>query len=105
MLEIEDYRPESGGKATIATFTVHVANAKMRIRKCKLLKLKNGHFKIALPSYSEVPFADRNPHDPVSFKPYIEFSADKGKEFENRTLEALSLRGLISTDPPTPHPF
>lgn len=96
MIEIEDYKAESAKKSTIATFTVHVPNAKMRIRKCRLLKLKNGHLKVGLPSFSETPFAERHPDDPISFKQYIEFYPEKNKELEEKTLEALTSQGLIS---------
>lgn len=104
MLEVEDYRLEKTGKSTIATFTVHLINAKMRIRKCKLLRLKNGHLKVVLPSYSEVPFSQRSPDDPLVFKQYVEFTSEKQKDFEEKTLEALNHQGLIDPESSTPQP-
>lgn len=104
-MQIEDYKLENAGKATIATFTIHAPMAKMRIRKCRLLKLKNGHYKISMPSFSEVPFAQRSSGDPVSFKQYIEFYPEKSKELEQKALEALLQEGFISEASSAPLPF
>ena len=105
MIEIEDYKPDKSGKSTIATFTAHLVNAKMRIRKCKLLRLKTGHLKVALPSYSETPFAERNPNDPLVFKQYIEFTPEKQLDFQDKAIEAISAQGLMVPAPIAPEPF
>lgn len=86
MYEVEDYKPEVGSKSVIATFTVFCVKKRIRIRKCKLLKLKSGHQKIVLPSYSDKPFSERSPDDPLVFKDYIEFFPEEKKELEQEVL-------------------
>lgn len=99
MIEIEKFQRESTpGKSTIAVFTVHTPGAPQitRFRKCKLLKMKNGHYKVVLPSYSTVPFSDRNPNDPVIYEEYTEPNPNYFKNMEKEVLEALTLQEFIS---------
>jgi|SRR5215831_20049717 len=105
MVSIEDYTKVDSGKATIAEFTAYLQKAEMRIRKCKLLKLKNGNFKVVMPSYVDNPMGQFGSNGNPSFKPYVEFSQIRQQELEKNILSLLKDTGYLKENSSSDCPF
>ncbi len=96
MIEIEDYVELPPGKVTIATFSVYLPGAKLRIRSLRLMRLKNSFLKVGMPSYSPKTSETFLGQDKQVWKAYVEFSPEKQKDFETAVIKALEpfVRGV-----------
>lgn len=83
-MEVLNYQPQLPGKSTIALFSVYIQSFRLTLHKLRLIRTKKGHLLVSLPAYS----VDQ-PDGTKKWLPYIEFSAEKNKEFLEKVFEAL----------------
>ena len=83
-MEIENYNELPPGKSVIAEFSVYLPGAKMRIHKMKVLKNKHGGKYVGFPAYGVEQDDGRK-----KWMPFLEFTEEKAKEFQEKVLEAL----------------
>jgi hypothetical protein len=83
-MEILNYEEQPKGSFNISIFTVYLPNAHLSIHKVRLNRSKKGHLFISLPA-----FGIDQPDGSRKWQPYIEWFQEKGKEFNEKVLEAL----------------
>lgn len=83
-MEITNYREQSSGAKFIAYFDVYFPALQLTLRNLKLIKSSKGHYFIGFPAFLEDPAAREK-----KFIPYMEFSKDRGQEFQKKCKELL----------------
>lgn len=83
-MEIQNYDQQPPGGPCLGIFSVYIAPYRMTIHKVRLIRTKKGALILGLPSYA-IPQDDGS----KKWHSYIEFSAEKAKEFNEKVLEAL----------------
>lgn len=83
-MEIVNYEEQPPGGFCLAIFTVYLPAAQLLIHKVRLNRSKKGHLFIGIPS-----FAVDQPDGSKKWHPILEWSAEKGKDFNEKVLKAL----------------
>jgi hypothetical protein len=84
-MEILNYEECSGG-STLATFSIYWGpQFGMTFHKWKLIQTKSGSLFVAAPSFSK----DTDLMGKKEWFPFIEFSKEKGTDFQKKVLELL----------------
>jgi hypothetical protein len=83
-MEILNYDEQPPGGSCLAIFSVYIPPFRLTIHKVRLIRTKKGALILGLPSYA-IP----QPDGSKKWHSYIEFSAEKAKEFNEKVMEAL----------------
>lgn len=81
-MEILNYDEQRPGGSTVAIFSVSLSH--LTIHRVRLIKTKKGHMMLGLPSY-----AVDQPDGSKKWHQYLEWSTEKGIEFEKKVMQAL----------------
>jgi hypothetical protein len=85
-IEIENYQDQKGGNV-LGTFDVYMPSAQLRIKRFRLIKTRTGKLIVGYPSFCSKQASE--PSGRPEFSPYIEFSRERGVQFDQAVLEAL----------------
>jgi hypothetical protein len=83
-MEILNYEKQAAGGFTVAVFTVYLPSANLSLHKVRLNRSKKGNLFVSLPS-----FGVEQPDGSKKWMPYMEWSQEKGREFNEKVMEAL----------------
>lgn len=91
-MEIVNYSQQAAGTSTVAIFSVYLPALQLTIHKFRLIRVKSGKLIIGYPSYRT---DQTTPMGKAVYSSYLEFSKEKGLEFETKVMQALEpfLRG------------
>ena len=83
-MEINNYREQPAGAKFIAYFDVYFPALQLTLRNLKLIRSQKGHHFIGFPAFCEDFHGAEK-----KFIPYMEFSKDRGQEFQTKCKELL----------------
>lgn len=84
-MQILNFTEVPNDQFVLATFDIYLGDKSgMTLRKYKLCRSKKGHMYLGRPSYKETA-----PDGSNVWKPYVEFTEDRNKDFSASVFEAL----------------
>lgn len=88
-MQIENIREEPPSSSTSIYFDIYFPNVQCTYRNWRVVRGKKGKF-VAAPCFKK-----DGPEGQPTYVPYIEYSAEKGKEFMKKVYDALKELGYI----------
>lgn len=82
-MEITNYREQPPASKIVVIFDVYISAWQLTFRNLKLIRSSKGHNFVVFPSFCEDIGGQKK------YTPYIEFSKERGADFQNKIKELL----------------